>query len=196
MAPRIAGWALLCACASPLAAQGVVQPPPPDVAAIAQAAADAQAQAAAAIAAAAAASSTASAASSAAASACTPMASVPPPEVVGGSAGTGKGCRLATSVQPRITRVGPFSTGSDGTATVTWTDMGAAPALLPIPNVAAGAAMPPACYPITGSVTSTGGRIKCFVSQTITISILGATAAPITTAGSGVTGSFLAIPNS
>lgn len=144
-----------------------------------------------------AAATVATAAQTAAASKCAATPAVPGMEVVGGIAGTtGVGCRPVNSVQPRITRSVPFTTGSDGTATVTWTDMGAVPYVFPVPNIANAATQAPGCYPVTGTITSTGTKVKCFTTQTVVVSILGATVAPITTAGSGVTGQILAIPAS
>lgn len=142
-----------------------------------------------------AAQSLASAAQAAAASKCAATPAVPSMEVVGGSAGTSTvGCRPVNAVQPRITRSISFTTGSGGTVAVTWTDMGAVPLVFPIPNVASGATVAPMCYPVSGTITSTGATIKCFTTQSVTVSVLGATVAPITTAGAGVTGQVLAIP--
>lgn len=137
----------------------------------------------------------ASAAQSAAASKCAATPVVPSMEVVGGSAGTsGVGCRPVNSVQPRITRSVAFTTGSGGTVAVTWADMGAVPLVFPIPNIASGATQGPVCYPVSGTVTSTGATLKCFTTQSVTVSLLGSVVAPITTAGAGVTGQVLAIP--
>lgn len=139
----------------------------------------------------------ANAAQTAAAAKCAATPVVPPMEVVGGAAGTATaGCRPVNSVQPRITRSVAFTTITGGTATVTWTDMGAVPYVFPIPNIANGAVQAPACYPVSGTISSTGATIKCFTTQTVTVSILGATVAPITTAAAGVTGQVLAIPAS
>lgn len=127
---------------------------------------------------------------------CLPGAVIPPPEVVGGAAGSGQQCRLANSVQPRITRTVPFMTGSAGTATVAWADMGAVPLVFPVPNISNGATQAPTCYPVIGTITSTGATIKCFTTQSVTVSLLGAVVAPIITAGAGVIGQVLAIPAS
>jgi hypothetical protein len=138
----------------------------------------------------------AQAAVAAAAAKCAPMAAVPPPEAIGGAAGSGTNCRLANSVQPRISRTVAFTTNSGGTAAVTWTDMGTAPLVFAVPNVASGAAQGPICYPVAGTITSVGATIKCFTTQSVSVSILGAVVAPLTTAGAGVTGQVLAIPAS
>jgi len=137
----------------------------------------------------------ATAAQTAAASKCAATPVVPGMEVVGGAAGTtGVGCRPVNSVQPRITRSVPFTTGAVGTVAVTWADMGAVPLVFPIPNIANGATQGPVCYPVTGTITSTGATIKCFTTQSVTVSLLGAVVAPIVTAGAGITGQVLAIP--
>jgi hypothetical protein len=176
--------------ATPAAAQVTYPPVPIDLSAVptkadVQAAQDA----------ATAAQSVASAAQTAAASKCAATPVVPGMEVVGGAAGTtGVGCRPVNSVQPRITRSVSFTTGSAGTAAITWTDMGAVPLVFVVPNVANGATQAPGCYPVAGSVTSTGATIKCYTTQSVTVSLLGAVVAPITTAGAGVTGQVLAIP--
>lgn len=141
-----------------------------------------------------AATNAANAAQTAAAAKCAPAAVVPPSETVGGAAGSGTQCRLANSVQPRITRTVAFTTVAGGTVSVTWADMGAVPLVFPMPNIASSAAQGPMCFPVTGTITSTGATIKCFTTQSVTVSVLGAVVAPITTAGAGVTGQVLAIP--
>lgn len=184
--------------ATPSAAQVVYPPAAIDPAAL-PTKADVQAAAAAANAAAV----VANAAQTAAASKCAATPVVPPMEVVGGSAGTSTaGCRPVNSVQPRITRSAAFTTAAGGSVAVTWPAMNDAsgnpitPLVFPIPNIAAGATQAPSCYPVTGTITSTGVTLKCFTTQTVTVSILGASVAPITTAAAGVTGQVLAIPGS
>lgn len=125
-------------------------------------------------------------------SACTPMPAVPPTETVGGAAGSGTNCRLVNSVQPRISRTIAFTTGSDGTAVVTWVSMGITPLVFPVPNIASGATQVPVCYPVIGTITATGVTIKCYVTQ----SILGLGIVPFTAAAAGVTGQVLALPAS
>lgn len=154
-----------------------------------QAAADAKAAADAAAAA-------ASAANAKALSACQPSASVPPMETVGGSAGSGLDCRLSNAVQPRISRVAVGTTVTGGTIAVSWPAMPAVPSVFPIPRVAAGATQVPICASVAGSVTTTGATIKCFTTQSVTVSLLGAVVAPVTTAAAGVTVDVLAIPQS
>jgi hypothetical protein len=168
-----------------LAAQIVSAPPPIDLSAIATKA-DVQA-----------AQSAAAAAQAAAAAACIAVPAVPSMETVGGSAGTDNGqCRPTNSVQPRITRTVAFTTAADGTATVTWTAMAAVPLVFVVPNVAAGAAQAPDCLPVAGSAKTTGVTVRCWTTQSVTVSLLGAVVAPIITAGAGVTGQVLAIPAS
>ena len=138
----------------------------------------------------------ASAAQTAAASACQPSATLPPMETVGGAAGSGDACRLANAVQPRITRVAVGTTVTGGTVTVTWPAMNAVPSVFPIPRIASGASQVPICASVTGSTTTTGTTVKCFTTQSVTVSILGAVVAPITTSAAGVTVDILAIPQS
>ena len=122
--------------------------------------------------------------------ACMPMAAIPPTETVGGAAGSGSTCRLANAIQPRISRTVAFTTAANGSAVVTWADMGLVPLVFPIASIANAATQVPACYPVSGTITSTGVTIKCFVTQ----SILGLGLAPFTSAAAGVTGQVLALP--
>lgn len=138
----------------------------------------------------------ATAAQTAAMNACQPDPSVPPMETVGGSAGSGAACRLANAVQPRITRVAVGTTVTGGTVSVTWPAMNAVPSVFPIPRIASAASQVPICASVTGSTTTTGTTVKCFTTQSVTVSILGAVVAPITTAAAGVTVDILAIPQS
>jgi len=131
-----------------------------------------------------------------AAAACMPGATLPPMETVGGSAGSGDTCRLANSVQPRISRTVSGTTVTGGTGAVSWPAMPSVPKLTVTPYVASTAAQAPMCFPVSGSVTTTGATIKCFTSQSVTVSILGAVVAPITTAAAGVTFDVLALPAS
>ena len=143
-----------------------------------------------------AAQSAASAAQSAAMNACQPDPSVPPMETVGGSAGSGAACRLANAIQPRISRTVTGVTVTGGNGTVSWPAMTAVPKLTVTPYVASNAAQAPSCFPVTGTVTVTGATIKCFTSQSVTVSLLGAVVAPVTTAAAGVTFDVLALPGS
>ncbi|MEH3121177.1 MAG: hypothetical protein PGN16_04220 [Sphingomonas phyllosphaerae] len=136
-------------------------------------------------------------AAQAAAAACQPSATIPPMETVGGSAGSGEACRLANAVQPRISRTVQGTTTAGGTGSVTWPAMPSPPRLTVTPYVAStSAANAPLCFPVAGTVTVTGATIKCFTTQSVTVSILGAVVAPITTAAAGVTFDVLALPAS
>lgn len=134
----------------------------------------------------------ASAAQSAASNACQPDPSVPPMETVGGSAGSGAACRLANSVQPRISRMVSGVTTSAGSGVVTWPAMPATPKLTVTPYVAANAVQVPACYPVTGTVTTTGATIACYMTQTL----LGLGLVPFARSTAGVTFDVLALPGS
>lgn len=132
----------------------------------------------------------------AAAVACKPGATVPPMEIVGGSAGSGDACRLDNAVQPRISRTVTGTTVAGGSGAVTWPAMPSVPRLTVTPYVASSAVQAPMCFPVAGSVSTTGATIKCFTSQSVTVSLLGAVVAPITTAAAGVTFDVLALPTS
>jgi len=125
-----------------------------------------------------------------------PASTVPGMEVVGGAAGSTMTFRRGDAVQPRITRTVTFTTTSGGTASVTWVAMPSVPLVFPFANIASGATQGSLCYPVSGTITTTGATIKCFTTQSVTVSILGAVVAPITTAAAGVTGQVLAIPAS
>lgn len=123
-----------------------------------------------------------------------PSTSVPPSEIIGGALGTQMVFRRADDVQPRITRGAPCTTVAGGTCAVTWAPMPAAPLVVPVPTVGAGATQAPSCFPVTGSITTTGATIKCFTSQSVTVALLGAVVAPVTTAAAGVPVQVFAIP--
>jgi len=131
-----------------------------------------------------------------AATACQPGATTPPAEAIGGWAGSGSACRLANSVQPRITRAAIVATNASGTAAVTWPAMPAVPVVLPIAILPTSTSQPIDCFPIAGTITTTGASIKCYTAQTVTVSILGAVVAPFTTAAAGVSVQVVAIPTS
>lgn len=141
--------------------------------------------------------SAADTATAAAAAACVPNAGVPPMEVVGGSTGSGNACRLANAIQPRISRTVSGTTAATGLGAVTWPAMPSVPRLTVQPYVTStSAANAPLCFPVTGTVTTTGATIKCFSTQSVTVSLLGAVVAPITTAAAGITFDVLALPQS
>lgn len=125
--------------------------------------------------------------------ACVPMAQLPPMEAVGGSAGSGNACRLANAVQPRISRViARGVTAANGTAAVSWAAMPVAPGLYIQPYVSAAETLPFSCFPVAGTVTTTGATIKCYQDQ----SILALLALPRKAAGAGVVFDVIALPPS
>lgn len=123
-----------------------------------------------------------------------PASSVPPAETVGGAPGATMTFRRGDAVQPRITRAVIGTTAAGGTVAVTWDALPSVPIVVPIPFVASGAVQAPMCFPVAGSVTTTGATVKCFTSQSVTVSILGAVVAPITTAAAGVQVQVFAVP--
>lgn len=110
-----------------------------------------------------AADSKASAAQTAASSACQPMASVPPVEVPGGTAGSGQNCRLVNAADNRISRTGVFSYNASGqvlcsgSTTCTWaTALPAGSASYPVFVTAVGASATPSVRCKVTSSTNTG----------------------------------------
>lgn len=122
----------------------------------------------------------------------TPATTIPTMETVGGVAGTSNTYRRGDAVQPRITRSVTCTTVAGGTCEVTWATMQTVPLVYPIPAIPSGATQPVPCYPVSGTITTTGATIKCFASQ----SILGLGLLPFTTGAAGVTVQVLAIPPS
>ena len=125
-----------------------------------------------------------------------PATAVPLPEVVGGAAGSQMVFRRADDIQPRITRASPCTTATGGTCTVTWPAMPSTPLVIPVPTIASAAGQAPLCFPVTGTITTTGATIKCFTTQSVTVSLLGAVVAPLTTAAAGVPVQVFAVPYS
>lgn len=125
-----------------------------------------------------------------------PSSTVPPVEVIGGAVGSQMVFRRADDIQPRITRGAPCTTVAGGTCSVTWPAMSAVPLVIPVPTIAGAAAQAPLCFPVTGTITTTGATVKCFTSQSVTVSLLGAVVAPITTAAAGVPVQVFAVPYS
>jgi len=123
-----------------------------------------------------------------------PASTVPPAEVIGGAAGATMTFRRGDAIQPRITRAVVGTTSTGGTLSVTWAALPTVPIVIPVPFVASGAGQAPLCMPVTGTVTTTGATVKCFTSQSVTVSLLGAVVAPLTTAASGVQVQVFAVP--
>ncbi|MFK4871661.1 hypothetical protein [Novosphingobium sp. ZW T3_23] len=180
---RAAILAALLAAPVPALAQVVIAPP----ASTANTATKSEVQAAQA-----AAESAAAAAAAAQAAIPVPASSVPGMEMVGGAAGSTNTYRRGDAVQPRISRTVTGTTGSAGTAAVTWPAMAAVPKLVVTPYVTAAETQVPTCYPVTGTVTTTGATIKCFRTQTL----LGLGLIPFTVAPAGVQFDVLALPGS
>jgi hypothetical protein len=120
-----------------------------------------------------------------------PFAStVPPMETPSGTAGSSTTVRRGDAIQPRITRTVTCVTVTGGTCAVTWAALPSVPTVFPIPVIASGGTQPIPCYPVSGTITTTGATIKCFQTQ----SILGLGLLPFTTGPAGVTVQVLAIP--
>lgn len=135
----------------------------------------------------------ASAAAAAQAAIPVPASTIPGMEMVGGAAGSTNTFRRGDAVQPRISRTVSGTTGSNGQAAVTWPSMASIPKLTVTSYVASTAVtLPPTCYPVTGTVTTTGATIKCYVDQTI----LGLGLVPRANAAAGVAFDVLALPGS
>lgn len=123
-----------------------------------------------------------------------PASTVPATETVAGAAGATMTFRRGDAVQPRITRAVVGTTNASGLVVVTWESLPSTPIVVPVPFVASGAGQAPLCMPVSGSVTVTGATIKCFTSQSVTVSLLGAVVAPVTTAAAGVQVQVFAVP--
>jgi len=171
--------------ASPAAAQVVVAPPTSAVPADVATKSEVQA-------AKAAADSAAAAAAAAQAAIPVPASTVPGMEMVGGAAGSTNTYRRGDAVQPRISRTVSGTTGSAGTAAITWPAMAAVPKLVVTPYVTAAETQVPTCYPVIGTVTTSGATIKCFKTQTL----LGLGLIPFAVAPAGVQFDVLALPGS
>lgn len=115
---------------------------------------------------------------------------------VDGAVGSSPRYRRVDDQAPRISRTVTGSTLSTGLGVVTWPAMTAPPKLTVTPYVASGASQAPICFPVIGTVTNTGATIRCFTTQSVTVSLLGAVVAPLTTAAAGVTFDVLALPAS
>lgn len=126
------------------------------------------------------------------AEACPPASSMPPMEAVAATAGSATTCRRSDAVQPRISRSVSGVTGADGTAAITWPAMPSVPKVDVTPYVGASDTQVPACFPVTGTVTTTGATIKCYKTQ----SILGLGIAPYAAATAGVAFDILVLPAS
>lgn len=113
-----------------------------------------------------------------------------------GQVGSSPRYRRPDDQAPRISRTVSGSTTTGGSGTVTWPAMSSVPKLTVTPYVTAGSIQAPVCVPIAGSVTITGATIKCWTTQSVTVSLLGAVVAPLTTAAAGVQFDVLALPGS
>jgi len=113
-----------------------------------------------------------------------------------GMPGSSSQYRTIDAQAPRISRTVSGTTVTGGTGTVSWPAMSSVPKLTVTPYVASGALQAPICTPVAGTVTTTGATIKCWSTQSVTVSILGAVIAPITTAAAGIQFDVLALPGS
>ncbi|WCT73913.1 hypothetical protein PQ455_01380 [Sphingomonas naphthae] len=121
-----------------------------------------------------------------------PSSSAPPMEMIGGAVGNSLVYRRADDVQPRISRTVSGVTGAAGTAIVTWAALPSVGKLTVTPYVSSTETKPPRCYPVIGTVTTTGATIKCFVDK----SLLALGVLPSEAAGAGVQFDVLALPGS
>jgi len=126
-----------------------------------------------------------------------PATSVPPADMsTAGAVGSSPQYRPIDAQAPRISRTVSGVTATGGTGVVTWPEMPSVPKLTVTPYVASNALQAPICLPVTGTVTVTGATIKCWSTQAVTVSLLGAVVAPLTTAAAGVQFDVLALPGS
>ena len=126
-----------------------------------------------------------------------PATTIPPADMANsGMPGSSSQYRPIDAQAPRISRTVSGTTVTGGTGTVSWPAMSSVPKLTVTPYVASGALQAPICTPVAGTVTTTGATIKCWSTQSVTVSILGAVIAPITTAAAGIQFDVLALPGS
>lgn len=122
-----------------------------------------------------------------------PANSVPPADMsTSGAVGSSPQYRPIDAQAPRVSRTVSGTTGAAGTAAITWPAMASVPKLTVTPYVASADTQVPTCYPVAGSVTTTGATIKCFRTQTL----LGLGLVPFTVAPAGVQFDVLALPGS
>jgi hypothetical protein len=126
-----------------------------------------------------------------------PAASVPPPEVVGGSIGAASTYRRGDAVQPRITRSTTVTLDVTGTATFDWTAQGAlvTPVQLILTPIYTGTSVP-ICY--ATAVSATAGSIKCMMVSTanLTLALVTAGLNLFGASASGMQVGIVALPKS
>jgi hypothetical protein len=115
----------------------------------------------------------------------TPATTVPPGATAAGAAGTSNQYVPIDALAVSKIRAGVVTTASDGTWTFTMSPAmaGTAPTVLETPI--ATSTMPIVCN-LTATPTSTTATGKCWQSQALTVSVLGATLSPFTTAAANV----------
>jgi hypothetical protein len=122
-----------------------------------------------------------------------PSSSVPSADMAtAGQLGSSARYRRVDDQAPRISRTVSGTTDATGSGAVSWPAMPSAPKLTVTPYVSSTETLPPACYPVLGTVTTTGATIRCYKSQ----SLLGLGVLPFTVAPSGVQFDVLALPGS
>jgi len=121
-----------------------------------------------------------------------PSDAVPPADMSSsGLVGSSPKFRRYDDQAPRISRTAKQQvTGSDGTKVVTWAAMASIPAIDITPHVAANETVPPTCYAVLSTVTTTGATIKCYVDQ----SLAGLGLLPRKPAAAGVVFDVIALP--
>lgn len=121
-----------------------------------------------------------------------PADTVPPAEMLGGSAGTAPTFRRGDAAPPRITRAAAVSTASDGTWSVTWAvPLTAVPAVLPI-AVNPSATQAIVCNATTRTTTGATGR--CWQAMAPAVISITVATNPLPAVGAGVSVQVFAIP--
>lgn len=122
-----------------------------------------------------------------------PATSIPPADMAAsGAAGSSPQYRPIDAQAPRVSRTVSGVTGAAGTAAITWAAMPSIPKLTVTPYVGSADTQVATCYPVVGTVTTTGATIKCFRTQTL----LGLGLVPFIVAPAGVQFDVLALPGS
>lgn len=118
---------------------------------------------------------------------------VVPTETIGGTAGVVTNAFMRADAKPnRITRAASCTTNASGTCTVTYDALPASDPNVITTPINSGT-MPITCN-LTAAATATSASVKCWTAQSVTVSILGAVVAPVTTSAAGVTIQVTAVP--
>jgi len=122
-----------------------------------------------------------------------PSDAVPMPDMAtAGAIGSSPRYRRPDDQAPRISRTVSGTTGTAGTAAVTWAAMPSVPKLTVTPYVGSAETLPARCYPVVGTITTTGATIKCYRDR----ALLALLQLPAEVAPAGIQFDVLVLPGS